>query len=40
VTPKIRARLAAIKAAIVDGRITPPATRDELARFKPVPIGT
>jgi basic membrane protein A len=36
VTPKIQARLAAIKAAIVDGRITPPSTREELARFKPV----
>jgi basic membrane protein A len=32
------ARLAALKAAIVDGKIVPPATREELAAFKPVTL--
>ena len=32
------ARLAKIRAAIVDGRIVPPKTREELAVFKPVPL--
>ncbi len=35
VTPARQKRLAAIKAAIVAGGIVPPATREELARFKP-----
>lgn len=32
------ARLALIKRAIIDGRIVPPFTRKQLARFKPVPL--
>ena len=32
------ARLAAIRRAIVAGDITPPATREALAAFKPVPL--
>jgi basic membrane protein A len=32
------ARVAALKAAIIDGRITPPDTREALARFKPVKL--
>jgi basic membrane protein A len=38
VTPAIRKRLAAIQAAIIDGRIDVPATREQLAAFKPVPL--
>ena len=38
VTPPIQARLRAIRAAIVGGKIVPPATREELASFKPVKL--
>jgi len=32
------ARLERIRKAIVAGKITPPSTREELAKFNPVPI--
>ena len=38
VTPAIRERLEALRRAIVAGKIIPPKTRDELARFKPVAL--
>lgn len=38
-TPARIATIARLKAAIVAGTIVPPATRDELAKFKPVPLA-
>jgi basic membrane protein A len=38
-TPPRRARIKAIAAAIVAGTIVPPTTREELAAFRPVPLG-
>jgi basic membrane protein A len=38
VGPANIARLAALKAAIVDGKIVPPSTREQLATFKPVTL--
>jgi basic membrane protein A len=38
VTPDMIKRLDAIKAAIISGKIAPPATREDLATFKPVKI--
>lgn len=38
VDARIRRRLARIRAAIVAGTIRPPSTREELARFKPIPL--
>jgi hypothetical protein len=38
-TPDRIARIARIRAAIIAGTIKPPATREELAAFKPVPLG-
>lgn len=32
------ARLGRIRKAIVDGKIVPPSTREELAKFKPIPV--
>lgn len=38
VTPRMRARLAALRKAIIDGRITVPDTRKALANWKPVAL--
>ncbi|MGD0472489.1 MAG: BMP family ABC transporter substrate-binding protein [Candidatus Velthaea sp.] len=38
-TPERIARIKRIRAAIIAGTIKPPATREELAQFKPVPLG-
>jgi len=38
-TPERIARIARLKAAIIAGTIKPPATREELAQFKPVPLA-
>jgi basic membrane protein A len=38
ITPDRIARIARIRAAIIAGKIKPPATREELAQFKPVAI--
>ena len=37
-TPDRIARIRRIRAAIIAGTIKPPATREELAQFKPVPL--
>ncbi len=38
VSPAIRARLETLRRAIVDGKIVPPKTREELVRFRPVSV--
>jgi hypothetical protein len=38
VGPANIARLAVLKAAIIDGKIVPPSTREQLATFKPVTL--
>jgi basic membrane protein A len=38
-TPDRIARIAQLKAAIIAGTIHPPATREELAAFKPIPLA-
>ena len=38
-TPSRIARIAALRAAIIAGTIRPPATREELAQFRPIPVA-